>query len=100
MKVYHQSHCPESLPHNLAESMGKLLYGERMEIIMVFICLSSRHLGMDKRGDAGEVEEEYVRPQEGRIGISCHLIVMMHWLQVHHVESLYSHAYAIWKIQI
>lgn len=53
MKVYRKSHCPESLPPNLAISMEKLLYGERMEIIMVFISLTSRHLGMDKKGILG-----------------------------------------------
>ena len=46
-----------------------------MEIIMVFMFLTSRHLGMDKREDAGEVEEECVRPQEGRIEISCHYLM-------------------------
>lgn len=69
-----------------------------MEIIMVFMFLTSRHLGMDKREDAGEVEEECVRPQEGRIEISCHyLMARMCWLHVHHAENLYTHTHAIWK---
>lgn len=70
MKVYHKSHCPESLPHNLAESMGKLLYGERMEIIMVFISLTSRHLGMDKRGGGccGSWRKSTLGHRKGELG--------------------------------
>lgn len=72
-----------------------------MEIIMVFMSLTSRHLGMDKREDAGEAKEEHVRPQEGRIGISCHyLMAVMYCLHVHCAESLSTHTHASRKIQI
>lgn len=72
-----------------------------MDIITVLLSLTGRHLGMDRSEDAEEVEEEHVRPQEGRIGILCHyLMATIYWLHVHHIQSLYTHARAIWKSQI
>lgn len=63
---------------------------------MVFMSLTSRRLGMDRREDAGEVEEEHVRPQEGRIGIPCHyLMALVCCLRVHHAESLSTHTHAV-----
>jgi len=72
-----------------------------MEIIMVFMSLTSRHLGMGKREAAGEAKEEHVRPQERRIGISWHyLMAMMYCRCVHCAENLSTHTHAIRKIQI